>query len=420
MRCFAALLFFTASLSCVGQTTASSDVVTVDRAIREALEKNLSLLAERYNVSVADARIVQARLRPNPVLSLGLDYQNFLGEDWTPGNQGPQEWNARVDYQIERGGKRARRVEVAQEVKEVARLELLNTTRGLVLDVENAFLDVQAARDALDLAKANLASLEEIARINGDRVRAGDLAKVEMIRSRVAALQARTAVTGAELKLRTAKSHLQLLLGRPTLSESFDVAGEIRHDEPLVMPDDLKADAFHLRPDLLALQRDQARSQADLRLQIAQGKIDYTFGVEYHHQYDLIHGDALGFFFSAPIPIFNRNQGEIERARQEDHQIETRIKAMQAQIANEVINAYQQYASSRTLLQSIEKDAIPEAKDVRQITEYSYKRGEASLLEFLDAQRAFNDTMQTYNDARADYARSLYLLDSVSGRGINP
>jgi cobalt-zinc-cadmium efflux system outer membrane protein len=63
---------------------------------------------------------------------------------------------------------------------------------------------------------------------------------------------------------------------------------------------------------------------------------------------------------------------------------------------------------------------LGEAKDVRSITEYSYRRGEATLLEFLDAQRAFNETMQNYNDARTDYARSLYLLDSVSGRTVNP
>jgi cobalt-zinc-cadmium efflux system outer membrane protein len=53
---------------------------------------------------------------------------------------------------------------------------------------------------------------------------------------------------------------------------------------------------------------------------------------------------------------------------------------------------------------------------VRVITEYSYRRGEASLLEFLDAQRAFNETMQGYNEARAEYARALYLLDAVSGK----
>jgi cobalt-zinc-cadmium efflux system outer membrane protein len=411
------VLACSACAPCLGQ----SAPVTIDDAIHEALEKNLNLLAERFNISVADARIVQARLKPNPVLSMGLDYQNVFRQDWTlSGGQGPPEWNARVDYLVERGGKRERRVELAQGVKAVAQLQLLNTTRQLVYDVQSAFVDVQAAKESVTLARANLASLEAIVKVNTDRVNAGDLARVDLVRSRVAAVQFKTALAAAELKLKTAKSRLQLLIGRRAVSDSFDVSGDIRRDDKISLLPELHADALRLRPDLLALKRDQARSQSDIRLQIAQGKIDYTFGTEYHRQFDLVHSSSFGFFMSVPIPVFNRNQGEIERARQEDRQIEAKIRATEASIDSDVEIAYQQFASSRDLLADIEKNMLGEARDVRQITEYSYRRGEASLLELLDAQRAFNDAMQTYNDARADFARSLYQLDSASGRGVNP
>lgn len=400
---------------------AAPQTVTLDEAVREALEKNLSLLAERFNLSVADARIIQARLRPNPVLSLGLDYQNVFREHFSLDNgAGPPEANARVDYLIERGGKRQSRIDVAQGAKEVARLDLLNTTRGLILDVQNAFLDVQSSKESLGIAEENLASLNEIVRINANRVRAGDLARVDEMRSRVAALQSKNAVISAQLKLQTAKARLQSLIGRVTVSESFDVSGDIRRDEAPVAYDSLQKEALSLRPDLLALRRDEARSLADIRSQLAQGKIDYTVGAQYHRQYDIVHSDSFGFFLSAPLPVFNRNQGEIARARQENLQIQARIRAMQASINTELSSAYQAYSSSRSLLENIEHNMLGEAKDVRRITEYSYKRGEATLLEFLDAQRAFNDTMQNYNDARTDYARSLYLLDSVSGRAVNP
>jgi cobalt-zinc-cadmium efflux system outer membrane protein len=395
--------------------------VTLNQAIQEALDKNLSLLADRYNLSVADARIIQARLRPNPVLSVGIDYQNVFRQTFTLQNgAGPPEANARVDYLIERGGKRQSRIEVAQDAKDVARLEFVNTTRGLILDVQNAFLDVQSAKESLGIAQENMTSLSEIARINADRVRAGDLAKVDEMRSRVAALESKNAVIAAQLKLRTAKTKLQSLIGRVNVSESFDVLGDIRRDDGVVAFDSLEKQAMDLRPDLLALRRDQARSLAEIRSQLAQGKIDFTIGTEYHHQYDIVHSDSLGFFFSAPLPVFNRNQGEIARAREESRQVEARIKAMQASINTELASAYQEYSSSRSMLENIERNMLGEAKDVRSITEYSYRRGEATLLEFLDAQRAFNETMQNYNDARTDYARSLYLLDSVSGRTVNP
>jgi cobalt-zinc-cadmium efflux system outer membrane protein len=240
------------------------------------------------------------------------------------------------------------------------------------------------------------------------------------MRSRVAPLESKNAVIGAQLKLRTAKTKLQSLIGRVNVSDAFDVSGDIRRDDGVVAFDALEKQAMDLRPDLLALRRDQARSLAEIRSQLAQGKVDFTIGTEYHHQYDIVHADSLGFFFSAPLPVFNRNQGEIERAREESRQVEARIRAMQASINSELASAYQEYSSSRSMLENIERNMLGEAKDVRSITEYSYKRGEATLLEFLDAQRAFNETMQNYNDARTDYARSLYLLDSVSGRTVNP
>src|SRR5439155_12585242 len=107
-------------------------------AVQEAVDHNLNLLAERYNLSVSEARIVTARLRPNPVVSAGLDYIDIL-RTFTPANAGgPTEWNFRTDFVLERGGKRERRIEVAETAREVAKLQLLNTTRTLVLDIQNA------------------------------------------------------------------------------------------------------------------------------------------------------------------------------------------------------------------------------------------------------------------------------------------
>ena len=137
------------------------DKVTMEQAIQEAVEHNLSLLAERYNLSIADAKIITAKLRPNPVFSAGLDYIDFMHHFNGDNQGGPTEYNFRTDFILERGGKRERRVEVAQTAKEVAQLQLLNTTRSLVMDVENAFVDVLQAKDNATLARENLASFRQ-------------------------------------------------------------------------------------------------------------------------------------------------------------------------------------------------------------------------------------------------------------------
>ena len=392
--------------------------VTIQQAVQEALDHNLNLLAERYNMSVAEARIITARLRPNPVLTVGTDYIDLIGAYRTDSNGGPTESNIRTDWVLERGKKREYRIEVAEGQRDVARLQLLNTTRSLVLDVRNGFLDVLQAKDSLQLARENLQSFQNIVSVNQTRVNAGDLAKVELVRTQVASMQFQTAVRQAEAKLQVAANKLQTLMGRATPSPAFDAEGEMRRDmAPLELPT-IQTAALELRPDLQALRRDQARSQAELRSQIAQGKIDYTVGTEFHRTYINGHSNALGVFFQAPLPVFNRNQGEIERARQESRQLEARIKALETDIQTEVRNAWVQYSTSRDLLESIEHNLLEQAKDVRDTMEYSYRRGEASLVEFLDAQRAFNDARQSYNDARADFARSLYTIDSVSGRAM--
>jgi outer membrane protein, heavy metal efflux system len=420
----AALVSFTMTVGLFAQQSDArrgTELLTLDKAVQEAIGKNLSLIAERLNIPVAEARIVQARLRPNPVLSFGSDYNDWLGTGFNAANgAGPAEVNARVDFVIEGGHKRERRIEVAEGARSVAQLQLLNTTRQLILDVQSAFVDVLAAKENLDLANQNLKALNALVDVNSSRVRAGDLAQVELVRSRIAALQFRNAVQQSELKLRTARGRLALLMGRNGLAPDVEVGGPLRSDQDLIVLDELRAQSLNLRPDLQALVKDQARSQADIRLQLAQGKVDYTVGTQYHRQYDNAKGNSLGLFLSVPLPVFNKNQGEIERARTEQQQIQARIRALQNSIVSEVQTAFQSWETSRSLLTNIEKDMLQQARDVRETTEYSYRRGEASLVEFLDAQRAFNETMQSYNDARAEYARSLYIIDAVTGKAVNP
>jgi outer membrane protein, heavy metal efflux system len=412
------MLFLAAGGLAAQPAGAPPDRVTIEQAVQEAVERNLNLLAERYNLSVADARIITAKLRPNPVFSAGLDYIDFQHHFNNDNQGGPTEYNLRTDFILERGGKRERRIEVARSAREVAQLQLLNTTRALVLDVQNAFVDVQQAKDNLALAGENLTSFRSIVEVNATRVRAGDLAKVELVRTQVAALQFQSAARLAESKLKVAGNRLQSLMGRTAPAPSFDVVGALRRDTDPVVLETLSTRASEMRPDLLALRQDQARSQAEVRSQLAQGKMDFTVGTEFHRQFYNGNANALGFFFQTPLPLFNKNQGEIERARQEQEQILARIRAAQADVQNEVRNAWVQYTTSRGLLESIEHDLLDQARDVRTTMEYSYRRGEASLVEFLDAQRAFNDARQSANDARADFARSLYTIDAVSGKAV--
>jgi cobalt-zinc-cadmium efflux system outer membrane protein len=397
--------------------TSSGAPLTVDQAVGEALDHNLSLLAERFNVSVAQTAVLTASLRPNPVLTV-----NLMRPDQSLVDAGisPFEQVFRTDYVFERGSKRERRVDQATLAKSVAELQLLNTTRTLILDVENACADLQLAKLNLSLARENLDAFNNVVQINTERVRTGDLAQVELSRSRLAALQFQNDLRQQETKVRSARNRLSALIGRGPNGDGLDVSAELRRDAATLDYDVLRRQALDTRPDLRAARTDQARSVADLRLQIANRAIDYTVSGEYHRQEgDTVHGNSYGVFFSAPLPFFNRNQGEIARAQLQGQQLGARVRALENDVATELTTAYSEYSTARDIVDTIERQMLTQAQDVRTTTEYSYRRGEATFVEFLDAVRAFNDTMQSYNEARAGYARSLYALDAISSK-VNP
>jgi cobalt-zinc-cadmium efflux system outer membrane protein len=393
-------------------------VVTVSQAVQEAVEKNLNLLAERYNISIADARLVTARIRPNPVLILYTDLLPLLGSSATPQNgAGPPEYGIRTDWIIERGGKRKRRIEVAENARRVAQWRLLNATRTLAFDVRNAFVDTLLAKENLALAQENLMSFNQIVQVNKVRVDAGDLAAVELRRTQLAALQLRNGALQAQTKLHVAKERLQLLMGRAVPAADFDVIDEPRRDPPPASLYEVERLALDLRPDLQALRCDRARSQAEIRLQLAEGKVDYTVGMEYRRQQGLAgRGNSFGFFFLVPLPIFDRNHGEIERAWLERQQVEARIGALEAEIRNDARTAWRQYETARSLLADIENDMLKQSRQVLDTMEFSYKRGDAGFIDFIEAQRACNGTIQSYNEARAEHARTLFLIDATIGR----
>lgn len=393
----------------------------MEQAIQEALANNLDLASQRFNVSVAETRAITANLRPNPVLTVSGQTLNVLGANYNPNSPaGPNQFNVHTDFPIERGHKREERTAVAKQEKSLAELGVREMMRQVIFNVQSAFVDVQQAAENLKLAEENLQRLEGVVTINEARLKSGDLAKVELERSQVAALQFRANVQQAQLQLDQAKTQLQFLLGRKQPVQNLAIAGPFRREDSKDAPAEMLRLALDRRPDYLLAQQAQARSRADLRLQLANGKVDYSVGTEYTHQRAYgVGGSSLGVYFSVPLPVFNRNQGEILRAQREIEQGAARIEAQRVLIGNEIDKAYRQYTVARQLLTSVETGILTKARSVRDTTEYSYRRGEASLVEFLDAQRAFNDAMQTYNDARANFARSLYLLDTVSGATVS-
>ena len=401
-----------------------SRTITIEQAVQEALQNNPGLLAERLGIPVADAAVITARLRPNPVVSASSDHLDWLGTGFSETNSaGPTETALRVDFPWERGHKREYRVDTAGYARKITEARVADSIRRLRLDVTLACIDVMEAKARLDLANDNLKSLQGVVQLNETRLQGGAIPPIELTRSRVAMLQFRSNVKTAELALTTARIKLQTLLGRApgTTIGIIDVSDPLKIPIPPATPalDQIQARAIAVRPDIQAARLDQARSQSELRLQLANGKVDYTAGAEYRRQQGINGtGNSVGFFLSVPLPVFNRNQGEIARVTSEQVQLEKQIDALQSQVSGEVTGAYREYETARQLIGDIESDLLGLSQEARDTTTYVYQAGAGSLLDVLDAQRAFNETMSTYYDAQADYRRAVSRLASVVGEEV--
>jgi cobalt-zinc-cadmium efflux system outer membrane protein len=400
----------------------AAESLTIAQAIDEAVQHNLALLAERSNLTIADAQMIAARLRPNPVFTFSADHLDLLGTGLSESNNGgPPEIAWRVDVPLERGGKRDARVALASAVKSVAEAQFADAVRVLKQDLTLACIDVIAAEAVRKLLADTLRTYEDLARVNRARLTAGSIAPFESTRSEVAMLQFRATVVRADLDLASATARLRTLLGRPPgapleISDGLSVAAAPAPDAV-----SLEATAMQARPDLRALELAQARTTADLRLQEALGRIDYTVGAEYRRQQGIAgRSNSLGFFFSTPVPLSNRNQGEIARAGGEREQVDRQLAARRAQIAADVQTAFHEYVTTRNLVDSIERDLLNPATRARDTSAYSYKAGGTTLLELLDAQRAFNETMESYVDAQASLRRAMTRLNAAVGTEVLP
>jgi cobalt-zinc-cadmium efflux system outer membrane protein len=173
-----------------------------------------------------------------------------------------------------------------------------------------------------------------------------------------------------------------------------------------------------LRPDLRALELSQARSEADLRLQIANGIVDLSAGAEYRWSAQDHSQRLIGLFFSVPIPLSNQNAGEIARAETQRLVSLRQRDALRADVLVDVNAAYEELVSARDLVRGIEDELLRSAQDVRDAEQKRYESGATSFLEFLDAQRAFNDARQGLNDAWATYRRAVIHLQAGIGSEV--
>ncbi|HEY4366986.1 MAG TPA: TolC family protein [Steroidobacteraceae bacterium] len=387
--------------------------VTLAQAVALALRRNPDLLAGGYDVVAAEARLTQARLRPNP--ELDIEFENFSGSGERRGSDA-LETTLSLGQVVELGGKRKLRQEVAQtEVdsvdveQRVRELDVLSEVTRRFIDVVAAQEEVRFAAESLDLSQRTLDAISA-------RVVAARSPESERSRAHIAFMRARLEAQRTESVLRGARVALASTWGAATAeftaakADLFDF-GSVQNFEQLLA-------LLRRNPNFLRLIADVRLRDAELRLAQVQSRpnLSLSLGIRRFNQ----DGDtALVAGFSMPLPLFDRNQGAIREAQARRTQSVLQQEAEFTRAAAILYTVYEEMQSVRAGYEVLRTEIQPQAKLALEQTQYGYERGRFSFLELIAAQRELVELRQAAIDAAADYHRLLAELERLTQEPVS-
>jgi cobalt-zinc-cadmium efflux system outer membrane protein len=400
-----------------GQASAPGSItsLTLQQAIDLALRGNPGLRAQAATVESTRAGEITAALRPNPTFSNGtVDFTGGLG--WT----------------FERGGKRRRRIDSARLATAGAEHDLRDTRRTLIGNVRTTFTAALLARGNLRAAEANLKNFQQVEDLNRVRYDKGEISGGDFLKIGLQKLQFQTDLQDASLAYRTARASLRQAVFAPELAQDFEVEGELR---PAALPEalaELERRALAVRPDLLSAETAVRKAEADVALAEANAKVDVTVSLGWIHTGQSLADDqhvqpffsfgqtanALGTGINFPLPIFNRNQGEIARTRSEVVRTRAAADTVRAQVIDDVETAYAALRTSQERVDLYERVYLEESRQSREIAEFAYRKGATSILDLLDAERTDRATQLAYRQALSDHVTRLGQLEAAVGADL--
>lgn len=406
-----ALLFPLAGSTAAGQ---GPTLISLDQAIDLALAHNHALRATRTQILQNQAQEITANLRPNPTLGMDTQFvpffspQDFSGENLNE----TQQFDVGLSYLFERGHKRQHRLQAARDATAVTRAQVADAERTLAFNVGQQFVSVLLAESTLQFALEDLKGFQQTVDISQEQFRAGLIGEGDYLKIKLQLLQFQTDVSSARLAKVQALVGLREFLGYDAVPADFDVIGDLAYQPLKAKVDDLQAQALRERPDYRAAQLGITAAKSQVSLARANGKVDVNGTYDFTH----VSGEnTASIFANFALPIFDRNQGEIKRTGYALTQAEEQERSASDTVLSDVANAYEGVKSNDEVVQLYTSGYLKQAQDSRDISEYAYKRGAASLLDFLDAERSYRSTQLAYRQALASYMTALEQLKEALG-----
>jgi cobalt-zinc-cadmium efflux system outer membrane protein len=411
-RLAAAATFF---LLLVGVGVAQNTrLITLDEAIDLALVHNHSIKATRTLILQNQAQEITANLRPNPTLGADTQFIPFFSpQDFSGDNlNNIQQFDIGVGYLFERGHKRQRRLQAARDQTAVTRSQVADAERTLAFNVGQQFISVLLSESTLQFALQDLKGFQQTVDISEEQFKAGYIGEGDFLKIKLQLLQFQNDVSSARLAKLQALVGLRELLGYDALAADFDVIGDLAYQSLQASLEDLQVKALRERPDFRAAELGVTAAQSQILLAKANAKVDVNGTYDFTH----VSGEnTASLFANFELPIFNRNQGEIARTGYALTQAQEQQQSASDTVLSDVASAYAALRSNDEVVQLYASGYLNQARDSRDISEYAYKRGAASLLDYLDSERSYRAIQLAYRQALASYMTALEQLKEAVG-----
>jgi|SRR5579884_494111 len=447
LRCLVNVLLLAGLIPCLGWGQTQQNIpgrLTLAEAEDLLLQRNLAISASRYQVEASRAARLIAGYKPNPVLTIGAEQFPFYSPipdsfprfSSTNADAGAQPtYTLRLDKITERGGKRELRTEQADFQLKTAEAQMLDAIRTQMFQLRQAFGNAILARENLRLAEQTEQQYAETERLTQVRLQNGDVPPFEVYRIRAGRLQFQQAVLQARTTYQQATSDILNALGaraEQVMKQSVSAAADTgipaslrnailevmgRFDNRPVTQTltDLRAIALTQRPDVIAARNAFEAANRGVLLAQAQVRRDLDIGYEYQR---VGNDHSAGVVLQVPLFLYNNNQAAIKQAEAQRDSAEALLHQAELQAATDVEKAYRAYQSARNVLDLYTSENLAQVEKLKTISTYSFNEGAASLLELLDAQRTYNQSMTAYNQATADYQVSLWQLEQATGQAL--
>jgi cobalt-zinc-cadmium efflux system outer membrane protein len=405
-----------------------ADGLTLEQAVDVALARNLDLRQKYIEIPMARADILQASLRANPVFYQDgqlLQYQRGEFNRSRPG--GPQQFDTNVTYPVDISQKRRARTTVATRAQKVLEAQYQDAVRNRIDDVYGAFVTALNARQTMRYARTSVSGLAGLQDQTQKLFKAGGATQLELDRVENQVRVARLGLVDAEAGYRKAKLDLGSFLNL-SIEEGtrLEIRGSIDVQPPPLPPvEELRRIALDERPDIVAYRLGVSRAYADVRLAKANAYSDiyvlwqpYTF--QDNSPYGVKSATSWALGVTVPLPIYNRNQGGILRAKMNVDQSKMQLTDVERQAVIDIEEAIQEFEVSRRLIQELKDQIIPDAREILTDTYKLRRAGSLSVIEVISAQLDFNDKVQQYLATAIRYRRSMLAINTVVGKKIMP